>query len=90
MGKDIVLPISIVKTVLYEQKEEVFVYDEKSAQKRIAAALEEKLRIEFHGIEIEDKEELFTVTDEGVYGFFDFTVIEDICEVREIEVEIKD
>lgn len=90
LGKDIVLPISIVKTVLYEQKEQVFLYDEKSAQKRIIAALDEKLRIEFHGIEIEDKEELFTVTDEGVYGFFDFTVIEDICEVREIEVEIKD
>ena len=44
----------------------------------------------FNGIEIETAEKSFTVTDDGVYGVYDLTVIENICEERKIEVEIID
>ena len=90
LGKKTVLPISIVKTELCEQVERTVTFDEESAKKKISEVFDEKIRIDLHGIEIEEKEELFTVTDEGVYGVLDLTVIEDICEVREIEVEITD
>ena len=90
LGKSITLPISMVKTVLYEQVEKTVSLGEESAKKRISASFDEKIRIELHGIEIEECEEFFTVADEGIYGVLDCTVIEDICEVREIEVEITD
>ncbi len=90
LGKSVTLPISMVKTVLYEQVETTVTFDEDSAKKRISTSFDEKIRVELHGVEIEDCEERFTVTDEGVYGVLDCTVIEDICEVREIEVEITD
>lgn len=90
IGEDIVLPISFVKTVLYEQQEREVIYDETSATEYIEAVLNEKLRIDLHGIEVESFEKSFTSDGEGVYGIYDLTVIDDICEVREIEVEIKE
>ncbi len=90
IGEDLVLPISLVKTVLYEQQEREVLYDEASATAHIEAVLDEKLRIELHGIEVESFEKKFTSDSEGVYGVYDLTVIDDIGEVREIEVEINE
>ncbi len=90
VGKDIVLPVSLVKTVLYEREEKDIFYDEDSARAKIESAMNEKLRIELHGIEVESLEKTFISDENGVYGTYDLTVVDDIGEVREIEVEIKD
>ena len=90
IGENIVLPISLVTTVLYEQELESVSYDEESAKEYISSVFDETLRIDLHGLEIEEAETAFSVTDEGVCGVLDCTVIEDICHWREIEVEIKD
>ncbi len=90
IGEDLVLPISLVKTVVYEQNEKPVVHDEDSATAYIESVLNEKMRIALHGIEVESIEKRFSVDENGVYGVYDLTVIDDICEVREIEVEIKE
>lgn len=90
IGDGIVLPVSLVKTVLYEQKEREVLYDEASATAHIEAVLDEKMRIDLHGIEVESFEKNFTSDGEGVYGIYDLTVIDDIGQVREIEVEIRE
>ena len=64
--------------------------NEDEAKAYIEKYLDEIMRIDLHGIEIETAEKSFTVTDDGVYGVYDLTVIENICEERKIEVEIID
>ena len=79
-----------MKTVLYEREEKDIFYDEDSARAKIESSMNERLRIELHGIEVESLEKTFISDENGVYGTYDLTVIDDIGEVREIEVEIKD
>ena len=90
IGSNIVLPISLVKTVVYEHEKQDILYTEDEAKAYIEKYLDEIMRIDLHGIEIENAEKSFTVTGDGVYCVYDLTVIEDICEERKIEVEIID
>lgn len=90
LGSDVVLPISLVRTTVCEYKEQEVLYSEDSAKAHIESSLDELLRLELHGLEIESCEKRFVVTDDGVYGVYDMTVIENICEERKIEIEIID
>lgn len=90
LGEKTVLPVSVIKHTLYEQNEYVVLYDDAAAKQYLTALLDERLRVELHGLEIEDITVEFTETENGVYCTYDCTVIEDICEVREIETEIRD
>lgn len=90
LGDNTVLPVSLVKTVLYEREDVDFLYGEAEALEHMEKALDERMRISLHGLEIENVTKTVTPAENGVYCTYDCTVIEDICQAREIQFELKE
>lgn len=88
VGDNVILPISLVKTYVYEYERKEVVYNEEEAREFIEQILDERLRISLHGLRFENPEKNFFVDELGVLGVFEMIVTEDICEEREIETEI--
>ena len=83
-----VLPISLTKAVRYELKNEDKILSEEEATAILEAQLSERERIAFSGLEVEDKETKFTLTDRGITLTATYTVIKNIAEEREIYLSL--
>ncbi len=79
-----VLPVSMTKTVRYGLTEVEKVFSQEEALTHLREQLEERERIGFSGLEIENKEENIITTEEGVTLTATYTVIKNIAKEQEI------
>jgi similar to stage IV sporulation protein len=90
LGKDIILPVTLVKTTYKEINELEYFMSEKELKDELKAEINEITRIKFQGMDIEEDEINFKESITGIEADYVCTVIEDIAEKREIYRSNKD
>ncbi|MDF2686123.1 MAG: yqfD, partial [Clostridia bacterium] len=84
LGKDIILPVALIKTVYKEINELEYFMSEQELIDDLKAEINELTRIKLQGLNIEDEKLNFKESITGIEADYVCTVIEDITEKREI------